>query len=86
MRIFWEARGPARVGFSGEYTRAANELKVRACTSSVSVETPFAHVAIHASKAVNYSAQYAVKEFLGKRVLSGCALIFVIWRERRRRP
>jgi hypothetical protein len=30
------------------------------------VETPFAHVAAHASRAVNYSAQGAVKEFLGK--------------------
>lgn len=37
-----------------------------ACTSEISLETPFAHVAIHASKAVNYSAQDAVKEFLGK--------------------
>jgi hypothetical protein len=41
-----------------------NELKVGACASAVSVETPFAHIAIHASKAVNCSAQD--EEFLGK--------------------
>jgi hypothetical protein len=33
---------------------------------AVSVETPFAHVAVHASKIIHYSAQDAVKEFLGK--------------------
>jgi hypothetical protein len=32
----------------------------------VSVETPFAQIAVQASKAVNYSAQDAMKEFLGK--------------------
>jgi hypothetical protein len=52
--------------FLGEYTQAVNGLKAGACTSAVSVETPFAHVAIHASKTLNYSAQDAVKEFLGK--------------------
>jgi len=52
--------------FLGEYTHAVNQLKVGACTSAISLETPFAQVALHASKAVNYSAQDAVKEFLGK--------------------
>ncbi len=33
------------------------------------METPFAHVARHASQAPNYSAQDAVKEFLGKPVV-----------------
>ena len=30
------------------------------------METPFAQIAVQASKAVNYSAQDAMKEFLGK--------------------
>ena len=33
---------------------------------AISLETPFAHVTLHASKAANYSAQAAVIEFLGK--------------------
>ena len=64
---FLGSEGPGQGrAFLGEYTHAVNELKVGACTSAVSVETPFAHVAVHASKTVNYSAQQAVKEFLGK--------------------
>jgi hypothetical protein len=64
---FLGTNGPSQgSAFLAEYTHAVNELKVGACTSAVSVETPFAHVAVHASKAVNYSAQDAVKEFLGK--------------------
>jgi hypothetical protein len=55
--------------FLGEYTHAVNRLKVGACTSAISVETPFAHVAIHASEALNYSAQDAAKAFLGKPVV-----------------
>jgi hypothetical protein len=55
--------------FLGEYTHAVNRLKAGARTSAISVETPFAHVAIHASKALNYSAQDAVKAFLGKPVV-----------------
>src|SRR5258705_8463521 len=67
---FIGTKGPSQGGaFLGEYTHAVNELKVGACTSEISLETPFAHVAIHASKAVNYSAQDAVKEFLGKQVV-----------------
>jgi hypothetical protein len=52
--------------FLGEYTHAVNQFKVGGCTSEITLETPFAQVARHASKAVNYSAQDAVKEFLGK--------------------
>ena len=64
---FLGSKGPSQgQAFLGEYTHAVNALKVGACTSAVSVETPFAHVAVHASRAVNFSAQDAVKEFLGK--------------------
>jgi hypothetical protein len=64
---FLGSKGPGEGGvFLGEYSHAVKQLKGGACRSAVSVETPFAHVAIHASKALNYSAQDAVKEFLGK--------------------
>ena len=64
---FLGSQGPsAGSAFLGEYSHAVKQLKVGACTSAISLETPFAHVALHASKAVNYSAQDAVKEFLGK--------------------
>src|ERR1700687_831791 len=64
---FLGTKGPSQGSiFLGQYTHAVNQLKVGACTSAISLETPFAHVALHASKAVNYSAQDAVKEFLGK--------------------
>jgi len=64
---FLASKGPSQgSNFLGGYTHAVNQLKVGACTSAISLETPFAHVAVHASKAVNYSAQDAVKEFLGK--------------------
>jgi hypothetical protein len=67
---FWEPKDRARAAlFVGDYTHAVNELKLGACTSGISLETPFAHVAIHASQAVDYSAQDAVKEFLGKPVV-----------------
>jgi len=52
--------------FLAEYNRAIPELKAGSCVSGVRVETPFAHVAVHASQAHNYSAQDAVKEFFGK--------------------
>jgi hypothetical protein len=64
---FLGTKGPSQGSiFLGEYIHAVNQLKVGACTSEITLETPFAHVALHASKAVNYSAQDAVKEFLGK--------------------
>ena len=64
---FLGSKGPGQgQAFLGEYTHAVKELNVDGCTSAVSLETPFAHVAIHASKTLNYSAQDAVKEFLGK--------------------
>jgi hypothetical protein len=68
---FLGSKGPGEGSvFLGEYSHAVKQLKVGACRSAVSVETPFAHVAIHASKALNYSAQDAVKEFLGKPAFS----------------
>src|SRR6266403_1112078 len=64
---FLGTKGPSQGSvFLGGYTHAVSQLKVGACTSAISLETPFAHVALHASEAVNYSAQDAVKEFLGK--------------------
>ncbi len=64
---FLGTRGPSQGSiFLGQYSHAVNQLKVGACTSAISLETPFAHVALHANKAVNYSAQDALKEFLGK--------------------
>jgi hypothetical protein len=64
---FLGSKGPGQgLAFLAEYTHTVKELTVGACTSAVGVETPFAHVAIHASKTLNYSAQDAVKEFLGK--------------------
>ncbi len=64
---FLGIKGPSQGStFLSEYTHAVNQFKVGACTSEISLQTPFAHVAVHASKAVNYSAQDAVKEFLGK--------------------
>jgi hypothetical protein len=64
---FLGTKGPSQGRtFLGEYTHAVNQFKVGACTSEISLETPFAHIAIHASKTPNYSAQDAVKEFLGK--------------------
>jgi hypothetical protein len=55
---FLGSKGPSQgQAFLGEYTHAVNGLKVGACTSAVSVGTPFAQIAVHASKAVNYSAQ-----------------------------
>jgi len=57
---FLGSKGPSQgQAFPGAYTHAVNALKV-------SVETPFAQIAVQASKAVNYSAQDAMKEFLGK--------------------
>ncbi len=67
---FLGTKGPSSgSAFLGEYTHKVNQLKVGAWMSEIGLETPFAHVAIHASKAVNYSAQDAGKEFLGKPVV-----------------
>jgi hypothetical protein len=52
--------------FLARYSRSIPELKVDPYISRVRIETPFFHVAEHAGKALNYSAQDAVKEFHGK--------------------
>src|SRR5229473_7600938 len=58
---FLGTKGPSQGSiFLGEYTHAVNQLKVGACTSAINLETPFAHVALHASKAVNFLGKPAV--------------------------
>jgi len=53
--------------FLHEYTHTIAALKVgENFVSRVRVETPFVHVADHASRAFNYSAQDAVKDFYDK--------------------
>jgi len=55
--------------FLAKYSRAIPELKVEPYISRVRIETPFFQVAEQASKALNYSAQDAVKDFYGKRAV-----------------
>jgi hypothetical protein len=50
----------------GQYARSIPELKQGTCTSEARIETPFLQVVDYASKAVNYSAQDAVKDFHDK--------------------
>jgi hypothetical protein len=52
--------------FLAKYTREIPKLTLGSYRSSASLETPFTQVAILSSKKLNYSAQDAVKEFLGK--------------------
>lgn len=52
--------------FLAKYTREIPELSLGRFHSFASLETPFTQVAIFSSKKLNYSAQDAVKEFLGK--------------------
>lgn len=52
--------------FLSAYTNAIPDLSVGDYASSVTIETPFTHVAIHAGKMLNYSAQDAIQEFYGK--------------------
>ena len=51
------------------YAHWVPQLKERACTSRVRIETPFLQVADYAGKAANYSSQDAVKEFYGKAMI-----------------
>jgi hypothetical protein len=51
------------------YARWVPELKEGTCMSQVRLETPFLQVVEYAGKAPNYSAQDAVKEFYGKRMV-----------------
>ena len=52
--------------FLANYTREIPNLSLGRYRSFASLETPFTQVAILSSKKLNYSAQDAVKEFLGK--------------------
>jgi hypothetical protein len=52
--------------FLAGYARLVADLKQGDCTSQTRLETPFLHVADYSSKAPNYSAQSAVKDFAGK--------------------
>jgi hypothetical protein len=52
--------------FLANYRHTIPELHVAEFTSFVRIETPFAQVALHSSRAMNYSAQDAIREFSGK--------------------
>jgi hypothetical protein len=52
--------------FLREYAQSLPELKVGRFTSVIRLETPFSQVAAASAKKLGYSAQDAVKEFLGK--------------------
>ncbi len=55
--------------FLAKYTHEISNLSLGRYRSFASLETPFTQVAILSSKKLNYSAQDAVKEFLGKPLL-----------------
>ena len=61
-----DALGPDLIA---KYTREIPALSLDKFHSFASLETPFIQVAIFSSKKLNYSAQDAVKEFLGKPLL-----------------
>jgi hypothetical protein len=52
--------------FLAEYTHAIPELRAGAFVSEARIETPFFHVAEYASSKLEYHAQDAVTDFLGK--------------------
>jgi len=52
--------------FLARYARTIPELKQGTCMSEARIETPFLQVAFYASKAANYSAQDAVRDFYDK--------------------
>jgi hypothetical protein len=58
-----DALGP---DLTAKYTHEIPKLSLDRFRSFANLETPFIQVAIFSSKKVNYSAQDAVKEFLGK--------------------
>ncbi len=55
--------------FLAKYTHEIPKLTLGRFHSFASMETPFTQVALLSSKKLNYSAQDAVKEFLGKPLL-----------------
>jgi hypothetical protein len=52
--------------FLAEYRHAIPGLRVEEFISFARIETPFMQVAVQSSRKLNYSAQDAVQEFLGK--------------------
>jgi hypothetical protein len=52
--------------FLADYRQTIPDLHVGNFTSFVQIETPFMQVALRSGKALNYSAQDAVREFLDK--------------------
>lgn len=52
--------------FLREYTQNLPKLKVGRYTSVIRLETPFSQIAAASAKKLGYSAQDAVKEFLGR--------------------
>jgi len=52
--------------FLADYRHAIPSLRVEEFISFARIETPFAQVAVQSSRKLNYSAQDAVQEFLGK--------------------
>jgi len=58
--------GGLGTGFLAEYRRAIPSLRVEEFVSFAHIETPFVQVAVQSSRKLNYSAQDAVQEFLGK--------------------
>jgi hypothetical protein len=62
-------QGSLNPEFLSRYSRWIPELKDGTCTSQVRLETPFLQVANYASQALNLSAQDAVKEFYGRRMI-----------------
>lgn len=54
--------------FLATYRHAIPEMHVAQFTSFVRIESPFAQVALHSSRIMNYSAQDAVREFSDKAI------------------
>jgi hypothetical protein len=52
--------------FLADYRRTIPSLRVEEFVSFARIETPFVQVAVQSSQKLNYSAQDAVQEFLGK--------------------
>ena len=56
-------QGSVGPDFLARYGHRIPKLSAGTCTSGMRIETPFLHVADYASKAVNYSAQEAMRDF-----------------------
>lgn len=58
--------GRGGVDFLAQYSHQIPKLRAGSYTSVVRIETPYSQVAEHSAVTLNYSAEDAVKEFLGK--------------------